>query len=125
MPYEVTMKVAAPKSIDDITKSHVTAMLIDSESGRILNADRCFAKNDGGSVDSIDSSFYSMTVDGGSLSVAYPGDLDVEVYSLDGMKIASVSGSDSVSVDVEAGNSVALVVVRTADGTRHHKVLLR
>lgn len=125
VPYEVSMKVAAPKSIDNIENTHVTAMLIDSESGKILNADRCFTKNEGGSVDSIDSAFYSMTVDGGSLNVAYPGQLEVDVFSLDGIRIASVSGNDSVSVDVEAGNSVALVVVRTADGTRHHKVRLR
>lgn len=124
VPYTVKMKVAAPKSIVDINKTHVTAMLIDSESGKILNADRRFTNTDTG-VGSVDSALYSLAVIDGNISVAYPGTLDVEVYSLDGMRIASVSGSDSVSVDVEAGTPIALVVVRTADGTRHHKVRLR
>ena len=123
VPYEVKMKVAAPKSISDIKKTHVTAMLIDSESGRVLNADRRFT-DDEVSVDQIDSQFYSMTVDGRNINIAYPGDLEVQVYSLDGVRIASASGSDAVSLDVEAGNSIALVVVRTADGLRHHKVRL-
>ena len=124
VPYTVKMKVAAPKSIADINKTHVTAMLIDSESGKILNADRRFTNTDTG-VGSVDSALYSLAVIDGAISVAYPGNLDVEVYSLDGMRIASASGRDSVSVDVEAGNSIALVVVRTADGNRHHKVHLR
>ncbi len=124
VPYTVQMKVAAPKSIADINKTHVTAMLIDSESGKILNADRRFT-NTHSAVDTIDSDYYSFSVVGNSVNVSYPGDLSVEVYALDGMKLASANGSDSLSFNVANHSGMALILVRTADGIRHHKVLLR
>lgn len=123
VPYEVKMSVAAPKSISDISKAHVTAMLIDSESGRILNADRRFVGGEG-SVDAIDSALYVMAVDGRTVSVSYPGALEVEVYGLDGVKTAAAAGADSLTLEAPQ-TGVALVVVRTSDGVRRHKVLLR
>lgn len=66
--YSVTMKVAVPNSVSDILKTHVTAMLIDSESGKILNADRRYT-SDPNSVDGL--------LDGDS-------DVSADVYSVDG-----------------------------------------
>lgn len=123
VPYTVQMKVAAPKSIADMAKTHVTAMLIDPESGKILNADRRFTNTDSG-VDGINSDLYTMSVSGRTVSVFYPGALNVEVYSLDGVKLASATGSENVTVDVNA-SGVSLVIVGTADGVRHHKVFIR
>lgn len=123
VPYTVQMKVLAPQSIADIDKTHVTAMLIDSESGKILNANRCYTGKDS-AVDAINSDFYSMTAANGYVSVSYPGDLEVEIYTLDGMKIATAAGVDTVSLDVDNNHGIAIVIVRTADGVRHHKILL-
>lgn len=122
--YKVQMKVAAPQSVSDIYKTHVTAMLIDSESGKILNADRRSTENPD-AVDAIDSALYSLVLDGTELSVSYPGHLQVNVFSANGQKLASASGSDSLSIDPAGYSGVAIVMVRTADGIRHHKIYLK
>lgn len=123
VPYSVKMKVAAPQSISDITKTHVTAMLIDSETGKVLNADRCYT-SDPNSVDAIDSALYTVTAVGNTVSVSYPGRLEVAVYSLEGQCLGSAEGYDSASLNV-GQSGIAVVTVRTEDGVRHHKVQLR
>lgn len=123
VPYSVRMKVVAPQSISDIAKTHVTAMLIDSESGKVLNADRRYT-DDPNSVDAIDSALYTMVAVGNTVSVSYPGRLEIAVYSLDGQCLGSAEGYDSASLNM-GQSGIAVVTVRTEDGVRHHKVQLR
>ncbi len=123
VPYTVTMKVAAPKAIGDIDKTHVTAMLIDSESGKILNADRRFT-NTRSAVDTFDAARYTFAASDASIRVSYPGAITVDLYSLDGTHLATAAGVDEAHLDTYGLAGIVIATVRTADGMRHHKIHL-
>ncbi|MCM1319840.1 MAG: Ig-like domain-containing protein [Muribaculaceae bacterium] len=121
--YPVQMSINVPKGVEP-GNTHITAMLIDSQSGKVLNANR-MRSADSTAVESVESTPLSVVVKGHTINVLTAGEVEVEVYSVDGMKIASAAGIDTLSCEVNGYRGIAIVMVKSAYGLKPYKVMLR
>lgn len=121
--YTATMQINAPRGVEP-GNTHITAMLIDSQSGKVLNANRNKSSN-GSSVESVDADTMSVVVKNNSVNVIANGEIEVEVYTVDGMKIAAAAGVDAVVCEANDYKGIAIVMVKTANGLKPYKVLFR
>lgn len=123
--YSGTMSTPTINRILNPKNCDATVMLIDAESGLVLNADRK-AIDPSGVEDIVnEASQVNVKVEGGNVVVTAPADVDVNVYSLDGSIISSVSGNGVVTCQTAGNTGVAIVMVKTENGIVTHKVMLR
>lgn len=84
------------KGVGDIANTSIVAMIIDQETGLIINATEKKLKTVGISgVEAEDA--WQIEVEGGMISVN--GNEDAEVYTIDGRRVASISAGNGASVD--------------------------
>lgn len=107
--YETRWKV--PENVS-FSNARVVAMIVDASTGEIMNANRCEIGNL--SVDAADAGkAISISVREGVVTAACEGDFSMAVYSLDGMRMAEVSGNGFATV----GNLLqGIYVVRLSSG---------
>ena len=122
-PYTTQMTVNVPQGVEP-ANTHITAMLIDSQSGKVLNANRMYTRNSS-SVAAVADDEAKVVIKGNVINVTANGDIEIEVYTVDGMKIAGAYGQDAVTCDASGHNGIAIVMVKTAAGVKPYKVMLR
>ncbi len=123
--YSGTMSTPTINRILNPKNCEATVMLIDAESGLVLNADR-MAVDPSGIEDIVsEASQVNVKVEGGNVVVTAPADVEVNVYSLDGSVISSVSGNGVITCPTAGNSGVAIVMVKTENGIITHKVMLR
>ncbi|MCM1369630.1 MAG: choice-of-anchor J domain-containing protein [Candidatus Amulumruptor caecigallinarius] len=122
--YTANISIPNIRRINRPENTQVTTMLIDAESGFVLNADR--RKIAVAAVDGIqaDNAATIVKVEGGIVNVACIGEANVNVYSIDGRMLASVRGEGGAQADVTGYHGVAVVIVQTADGVKNFKVMI-
>ncbi|MCM1319841.1 MAG: Ig-like domain-containing protein [Muribaculaceae bacterium] len=121
--YRAQMTLNVPNGVVP-GNTHITAMLIDSQSGKVLNANR-MKSSAGSSVESVEDATLAVAVKGNTVMVTCNGEVEVEVYTIDGMKVASAAGIDAVSCEAEGYHGIAIVMVKSAAGLKPYKVLFR
>ncbi|MDE6682374.1 MAG: choice-of-anchor J domain-containing protein, partial [Muribaculaceae bacterium] len=123
--YSGTMSTPTINRILNPKNCDATVMLIDAETGLVLNADRKAIDLSG--VEDIvnDASQVNVKVEGGNIVVTSPEDVDVNVYGLDGSIISSAAGNGVVTCPTAGNTGVAIVMVKTENGIVTHKVMLR
>lgn len=120
------MTIAGMSRILEPKNTKVTVMLIDAETGRILNADRNYAGFVFESVDNIaaDSDNIKIGVQGQTVVVSSNGYAEALVYGLDGSLVARAQGEGLFSFDTSY-HGVAIVRVHTANGVVTKKVMIK
>ncbi|MDE6409748.1 MAG: Ig-like domain-containing protein [Muribaculaceae bacterium] len=123
--YSGTMSTPTINRILNPKNCEATVMLIDAETGLVLNADRKGFILSG--VEDIlnEASQVNVKVEGGNVVVTAPEDVDVNVYGLDGSIISSAAGNGVVTCPTAGNTGVAIVMVKTENGIVTHKVMLR
>lgn len=124
--YNGFIKIAGTSRILDPEKTKVTVMLIDAETGRIINADRNKVGYAFESVDNIaaDSDNVKIGVQGKTVVVSSNGYAEALVYGLDGSLVARGQGEGLFSFDTSY-SGVAIVMVKTANGVVTKKVMIK
>lgn len=111
-------RILNPKACD------IIVMLIDAESGRVLNADRA-AVDPLGVEDMVsEDAAIRLYNDAGNIVVSVEGEAEVNVYALDGSMIAKAAGNGIINCDTAGHNGVAIVMVKTKSGIVTRKVML-
>ncbi len=103
-----------------------TVMLIDAETGRVLNADCRPVGYDMSGVEEIIATAASVkvAVEAGNVIVSTPEEAEVNVYALDGSIIAKAFGNGQIVCETAGRHGVAIVMVKTANGIVTRKVML-
>ncbi|MCM1369683.1 MAG: choice-of-anchor J domain-containing protein [Candidatus Amulumruptor caecigallinarius] len=123
--YAATVKVPNVRWILNNDNTTVTAMLIDSTTGHILNADRKAIHYDSG-VQMVSGNAFGPEIKniGGKVIVTGESEIAVDAFAVDGRHIASAKGNESVCIDLSGTHGVTLIVARTAHGVRTLKLCL-
>ena len=123
--YTATVKIPTVRWIANNDNTTVTAMLIDAETGLVINADRKGVNYNSG-VESVFSAYADVRIDriGGKVIVMGNSEIAVDAYGVDGSRIASADGCDVVSIDLTGHHGIAVVVVSTPSGVRTLKLSL-
>lgn len=108
-----------PANIDNVDKVEAIVMLIDNESGKIINAE-CARLAGNSAVESIADDNLRITSVPGELHLEGADILESRLYGIDGRLIAH--DTDTLSFDA---TGVAILTVDTPAGTLLRKVLLR
>ncbi len=126
VPYEAEIRIPNISRIQNPENTRVTVMLIDSETGRIINAERMNTNGDLGVSDMTqDVKEASVSVIGNEINVNCNGYAEAMVFGLDGRVIASGNGYDSFSVEAGSYNGVAVVIVKSEAGVKSFKVFVK
>lgn len=120
---ETFMTTLPEGAIDDPQNCHVVVMAIDGNSRKVINANVCKFGQSG--LSSADIAKPSVSVSGNIINVSGEGALDVAVYSPSGMLISHTKGYSFTSIPTGAYKGVAIVKVKTSNGTFAHKLVLK
>lgn len=112
-------RILNPKNCD------ATVMLIDAETGAILNADRQ-AVGFGSGIDDIADVTSDVVIsnDAEDIVVSASDDIEVNVYSADGSMISAAKGNGSVVCHTAGNHGVVIVRVKTKNGIVTRKLML-
>lgn len=122
--YTAEISVAGNKRILDPLNTTVTTMLIDASTGLVINANR--AKVGSSGVESIGAeSAATVSVANGKVVVKSATIALVDVYAIDGTRLASQGGAGEFVVDVNGYNGPAIVTVKTDKGVKTVKVFVK
>lgn len=119
--YEAELRVTVPANIEKLSNTKVAVMLIDANTGLVINAAMA---NEIAAVENIDSD--SNTTVGtlnGKVVVTTAEEARVEVYGINGMLIATATGNGNITLDTPAG--VAIVKVVTDSDVIVKKILVK
>lgn len=108
-----------PANIDYVEKSEAIVMLIDNESGRIINAE-CAPISGNSAVESIEKDNLRVISVNGELHLEGVDIFESRLYGIDGRLLAH--GTDTLRFDA---TGIAVLTVDTPNGTLIRKVLLR
>ena len=95
-----------PASVKDVNNTKFTAMIIDTNTGRVLNAHRVKVVSDNSAVENIANSTLSWSRFGNQVVVNGSGMVRATVYSLTGTLLDSIQGEDSISILLPSGVSI-------------------
>ena len=123
--YTVSVTVPGVRWIVDNDKTTATVMLIDAETGLVVNADRkdIYYKS-GIDAPGADLSDVKVSVAGGMVTITSASDLSAYAYSADGRRICSGRGHGVVAMDLTSCKGLAVIAVTTDAGVKTFKVSL-
>lgn len=122
--YTANITVADNKRISNPDNTAVTVMLIDANTGLVVNANRARIQTSG--VDSINAdNGSSVEVVNGNLVVRSESYTIAEVYAVDGMKIAAAAGQGEFVADLNGYRGTVLVTLKNDNGSKTIKLLAR
>ncbi|MDE7413487.1 MAG: Ig-like domain-containing protein [Muribaculaceae bacterium] len=103
---------------------NAVVMLIDAETGLVLNADRQAIYAAG--IDDVNADLGAIRIanDGSNIVVSTPEEAEVNVFSLDGTMIGRAAGEGIVTCETADYKGVAIVVVKTKNGIITRKMML-
>ncbi len=115
--YVAKIAMPLPSNVFDMNKTKAVVMMIDANSGKIINAARKASRVESNSVDGIesDASAINVVARGSEVVVYSPADAEVEIYSIDGKVIGRTAGYGEIAVDLSSHRGIAIVRV-VADG---------
>lgn len=124
--YSGTMSAVTTNRILNPKNCEATVLLIDAESGLILNADRQPVGFDISGVEEVGSVAESVRVytEAGNVVVTSADEAEVNVYTLDGSLIASANGEGVITCATAGTHGVVIVLVKTTSGVVAHKLML-
>ena len=123
--YSGEMSAATINRILNPLNCEATVMLIDAETGFVLNADRKKVGYISGVEEVIsEPESVKVGVENGDVVVTVPGDADVNVFRLDGSVISITSGNGIITCPTAGNKGVAIVMVKTKNGIVTRKVML-
>lgn len=120
--YTAKMTINVPKGVEP-GNTHITAMLIDSQTGKVLNANRMYSSQSSG-ISNVSAEAVKVVVKSKTVMVTADGEVSVEIYSADGRKIAGADGEGYVDCTADNYSGLAILMVRTASGVTPYKVIL-
>ena len=124
VPFSITR--TAYDNISNWGNCELVAMLVDANSGRVVNANIVPFTVDGVGIDEVAAeSDIQVMAAGGAVQVACDEPMDVAVYSLNGQMAGAASGNGTVTVPVSGGKGLYIVRVNTANASVVRKVMLR
>ena len=119
--YSTELRTELPDAVEELGYCNVVVMLIDANTGKIVNAARA---DEVASVAHVDSdSKVSITTTTGRIVVNTIENAQVEVYNLNGALTAVANGNNTINIDAPAG--IAVVRVITGNNVTVAKVLVK
>ena len=122
--YVADITVADNKRITNPDNTAVTVMLIDANTGLVVNANRRRVSTSGVDSINVDNSVSANVVDG-VVVVKVGIETVAEAYAVDGMKLAAAEGNGEFSMDLNGYTGTILVTLRNANGSKTIKLLAR
>lgn len=122
--YNVDMTYVIPGIVSNKENIKMVVMLIDENTGRVINA--AVEKADISGVEEIigeTGTSLEISKIGSDVHVACPGDVQVVVYSLDGRVLRNVSAAGNVSLSLDGYKGVAIIKAAGAGQSKTVKVV--
>lgn len=107
---------AIPPSVKDVNNTRFTAMIIDTNTGRVVNAHRVKVVGDDSGANVSEISTVTLERHGETLAVGGTGLVEVTLYSAEGVLLQKLSARESVTVTLPAG--ISIVRISDANGNR-------
>lgn len=124
--YTVKVDMDVPSIVEKVDNCKFVAMLIDENTGRVVNAGRSDILSTGvGSLPAEVASGAEVSLEGGHLRVISSSRCDVMVYDLSGQLVASGNGEGSFGVSLGGFRGFAVVTLATPAGRKAVKVFVR
>ena len=119
--YTAELRVAVPQNIDNMSNAKVVVMMIDANTGLVVNA---ACADEIAAVESIDTDTHvTISTLNGNIVVNTINDAQIMVYGTNGAVIATANGQGQITIDTPDG--IAIVKVVTAEGVSVKKVLVK
>lgn len=125
--YKGTISGTIPAIATDLSKMKATVMLVDANTGKIINAARVSLEAPAGIEDVVvdDANRALVTVLPSAIKVDCAGNFSVQVFNMSGMMVASSVGADSVELSTAGFNGPAIIRVVSGSGVQAVKAILR
>lgn len=124
--YTATLSYAYPENIRRAENAKVAVMMIDANTGRVINAAVAKVDNLTGIGDvTADGASVDISAAAGQVNVATAGRSTVSVYTTTGLLLGTAQGDGELSVSTAGYRGVAIVKVSGATTTVTKKVVLK
>lgn len=122
--YTVDMEMDLPESVENIENCDFVVMVIDGNTGRIINA-AITGATDGIHTPALEEAEdVTLIVENGTVLIDSPSETTAYAYTPSGMLIASASGSGALRLNLRSYSGVAILNVKTAHGSLIRKLLV-
>lgn len=119
--YTTELRTTVPANIENLSNAEVVVMLIDANTGLVVNAARA---DEITAVEHVDNDAQiSIATANGKVVVNSADNAQVEVYSMNGTLLNCVAGNGQMSIDTPTG--IAIVKVLTDKAVAVEKVLVK
>lgn len=119
--YTTELRTNVPANIEKLSNAKVVVMLIDANTGRLINSARA---NEISAVENIGTDAQvSIASVNGNVVVNTTAHAQVMVYNTNGMLVGNANGSGQITIDTPAG--IAIVKAITAEGVTIKKILVK
>lgn len=119
--YTAELRSTLPETIEDLSFCKVVVMLIDANTGNVINVARA---DEIASVEHIDAnSNVTIATTHNNIAVTTIDRAQVEVYNINGALVATAAGCGTINIETPVG--IAIVKVVTADDVIVEKVLVK
>ena len=122
--YVATIKANLPENIKDINHTFAVIMMIDANTGRVINAVEIPLKGEVSGVEDALNPEITVTALHQQVIVNTPDPATVELFTTAGHKMAQQKGQGILQLTVNGFHGVAIVKVTTAQQTMVKKVML-
>ena len=123
--YEVKLSVPVPDNVADRNKLKMAVMLIDGNTGRVINATRSDIKGTIGGVGMTADCDVEVSFTGDDLQVNSPEACEVTVFGLAGQTIAYGRGEALFTLPLNGYRGVTIIKAVTAKGSKTFKLMIR
>lgn len=126
-PYEFTINAKMPASVANAANTSVVVMALDNDTFEFINAAEVRVNDpDDSGVEGIygDSQSLAILTDNGAVHVLGTGEMAVELYRIDGTKIAQANGVNHVAFDSLNLSGIVIVKATSANATKVAKIIL-
>lgn len=122
--YTVDISLDLPNNVEKIENCEFLVMLIDGNTGRIINA--ALDSDVSGIKEALETSLNSVSISAGNgeIRILSEEKADVQVYNSAGLLLGVASGQDEFSIRLDGYRGVAIVKVATSRGVVTRKLLL-
>lgn len=119
--YTTELRTPVPTNLGSLSNSKVVVMLIDANTGAVVNAARA---NEIAAIESVDNDAQiSIATTNGKVIVNTTDNAQVAVYSMNGTLLNNIAGNGYISIDAPAG--IAIVKVVTDKAVAVEKVFVK
>ncbi len=119
--YVAELRTTVPANIENLSNVEVVVMMIDANTGYVVNADRA---DEFAAVDRIETNAdINIATANNKVVVTTADEAQVQVYSINGTLLATANGNGEISLDIPTG--IAIVKVITAENAIVKKVLVK